>query len=125
MYILRRVVSHALSSFYVSLSLSLPRSQVNTAVHEPSVMYPIPCNDASGASFNLLLGSLQGMMLRVDQLQKKRLLMLILMEASIKNQVGQELYRRQLDPEEDWDEEDEEDAKQAQFKADRATQRQL
>ena len=88
-------------------------------------MYPIPCNDASGASFNLLLGSLQGMMLRVDQLQKKRLLMLILMEASIKNQVGQELYRRQLEYDEDWDEEDEEDAKQAQFKADRAAQRQL
>ena len=32
---------------------------VNTAVHQPSLLYPIPCNDASGASFNLLLGSMQ------------------------------------------------------------------
>jgi ribosomal protein S2 len=86
-------------------------SQVNTAVHQPTVLYPIPCNDASGASFNLLLGAMQGMMLRVDQLQKKRLLMMILMEATMKNQVAQELQRRKEAFDEDWDEDDEEEAR--------------
>lgn len=67
---------------------------VNTAVHQPSIMYPIPCNDVAGSSFNLLMGAMQGMMLRVDMLQKKRLLMMILMEVSLKNQIQADLQSR-------------------------------
>ena len=32
---------------------------VNTQQHHPSLLYPIPASDASGASFNLLLGAMQ------------------------------------------------------------------
>ncbi len=28
---------------------------VNTAVNNPNVLYPIPCNDASGSSFHMVM----------------------------------------------------------------------
>ena len=76
---------------------------VNTAVNHPHVLYPIPCNDASGASFNMIMGALQGMALRVDMLQKKRLLLMILLEAQLKNRVKLDEWRRAVDVEEEGD----------------------
>ena len=65
----------------------------------------------------------QGMMLRVDQLQKKRLLMLILLEATMKNEVAAELKRREENYDEEFDEDDQEDYDEAEKQAERNFQK--
>ena len=67
---------------------------VNTAQHQPNVTYPIPYNDVSGSSHSLLLGTLQGMMVRADVLQKRRLFNAILMKARLYRSLRTNMYER-------------------------------
>jgi hypothetical protein len=48
-------------------------------------------------------GAMQGMMLRVDMIQKKRLLMMILLEAQLKNRIKVDHLRRRVQVEEEGD----------------------
>jgi hypothetical protein len=66
-----------------AVSMPTYRNSSIFSIHSPPTSFPFPHPRTS-----------QGMMLRVDQLQKKRLLMRIMLEASLKNRIASDQYRR-------------------------------
>ena len=67
---------------------------VNSSQHHPEITYSIPMNDVSGSSYQLLMSAMQGMMVRADVLQKRKLFNAILQKAKLYRKVRQDVERR-------------------------------